>query len=76
VVVALGELDLQLDAREERRVRVEDKAVRPRREIVGETCSTLDVGLGAPHRGAVREQLDRDALRGFAGGGVEHVGRK
>jgi hypothetical protein len=52
---------------------MKDEAVRPRREIVREACSAVDVGLGAPHRGAVRDQLDRDAPPGSAGGGVEHM---
>ena len=63
MVVAVRELDLQLDAREEGRRRMEHEAVRPGRQIVGEACPAVGVGLGGRDGGAVAEQLDRDPRR-------------
>ena len=45
MVVAVFELDLKLDPREERRGRMEDEAVRARREVVGEACPPVGIGL-------------------------------
>ncbi len=45
-MVAVAELHLELDAAEERRRRVEDKAVRAGLEIVGEPGAAVGVGAG------------------------------
>ena len=44
MVVALFELDLELDALEERRRRVEDEPVRTRVEIVAEARAAVVIG--------------------------------
>ena len=64
MVVAVSELDLELDAAEERRGRMEDEAVGARLEVVGETRTAVAVGRGGCDGGAVAKELDRDARGG------------
>ena len=62
MVVAVGvELELVLDPAEERRRRVEDEAVAPELERVGEAGAAVGVGLGARDLLVALQQLDRDA---------------
>ena len=69
----LPELELQLDAAEERRGRMEDERVRARNQLLREAQAPIRVGRPARHRRAVQQQLDVDPLRRLPGGGVEHV---
>ena len=69
-----AELELQLDAAEERGRRVEDQRVRARNQLLGEAQASVRVGLTACHGRSVPQQLDADALCRLPGGGVEHVG--
>ena len=57
MVVAGLELDLELDATEERRRRVEDEAVGPRLERVGEPGAAVGIGIlgGRFLEGAARQ---------------------
>ena len=73
MVVAFRELDLQLDAREEGGRWMEDESVRAGSEPLREARPAVRIGRGARHEGAVRVEFDRDAPRGTAGGGVEHM---
>ena len=65
MVVAGPEHDLDLDAPEERRARVEDEAVGPRAEVVaGEVRdAAVVVGLARGDEVVAAEELDRDAAR-------------
>ena len=76
MVVAVGELDLQLDPREERRGRVEDEAVRAGGEAVREPGAPVAVRLRDRHRAVRSRELDRDAGGGPSRAGVEHVRRE
>ena len=76
MVVAVGELDLELDAGEERRRRVEHEAVRAGAEVVREASAPVAVGLRGGDGAGAPGQLDRDPDRGAPRRGVQHVGRE
>ena len=61
-MVALAELDLELDAAEERRRRMEDEPVRAGLELVGETCAPVPRPCGARQTSVVAA-VERRARR-------------
>ena len=73
--VAFAERDLELDAREEIALRVEDEPVAARVELGGEIG---DTAVGPGHTGGDEllrlEELDEDSARGLSAAGVEDVG--
>src|SRR4051812_40227035 len=72
--MAVGELDLQLHAAEERRrVCRERKPVDARRELVGDPRAPVGAGLHGVDDRAGLHQLHGDAGRGAAGAGVQDV---
>jgi hypothetical protein len=74
VVVAILELDLEADAPEEGRRRVEEKPVHARREIRREVRNApVRVRLGTRQQFLLPE-LDADAVRGTAALDVEDMG--
>lgn len=73
--MAVVERDLELDAAEERRGRVEDDPVDAGLEPLGEVGAAVGVRRCGRDAGRVMPQLNRNALGGTPGGGVQHVGR-
>ena len=75
MVVPLAELDLDLDAPEERRARMEDEPVDVGSELlaaeVGDTAVLVRLSHG--EQGLALEELDSDPARGLAALGVEDV---
>ena len=64
MIVTLGELHLQLDAREERRGWMKDQLVRPRLELVDERRdATVSVGDARGDEPLGDEELDGDPGR-------------
>ena len=77
MVVALRELDLELDTREERRRGPEDERVPARLEIGGELGDpSVRVRLSPGDDVTLTDELHPDTARGTACGGVEHVRRE
>ena len=76
MVVAVAELDLELDPPEERARRVEDDAVRARLRLGEIAHAAVVVGDALARNRPVRaQQLDGDPGRGSAAFGVEDVVR-
>jgi hypothetical protein len=73
--VAGTELDLDLDAPEERRARVKHEPIGTRAELVaGELRdAAVVVGLARGDEVVAAEELDRDAAGGLASAGVQDV---
>ena len=76
MIVAVGELELELDTPKERRGRMEDEAVAAGIEPVCEAGAAVVVGRRLSRSLGATEELDRDSCRRPPGGGVEHVGRE
>ena len=77
MVVAFLQRELQLDASEERRRRMEHEAVLAGVEACGQLRDpTIDVRLACADRLAATEELDANAACGSALAGVEDVGRE
>ena len=74
MVVAVSELQLELDAAEERRRRVDDEAVQARLEAVGDLCPAVGVGAGGRDLLVAAVKLDRNVRGWFSLAGVEDVG--
>jgi len=73
VVVAVAELDLQLDALEERRRRMEDEAVRTRRDVGELTDTSVGVRHARTDELVTAEELDVHSRSRLPCGGVEDV---
>ena len=65
-MVAVAELELELDAREERRRRMEDEPVRPGRDIGELPDAPVAVGLARGDELVAPEELDEHPCRGPA----------
>ena len=76
MVVAVGQLQLELDAAEERGRWVEDEPVDAGVERIGEAGAAVGVCRCNRDLLGAAEQLDLDSRRGPAGRGIEHVGRE
>ena len=76
MIVAALQLELELDAPEERRGRMEDESVAAGIESVCEARAAVVVGLCLCDRLGAMEELDRDSCRRPPGGRVEDVGRE
>ena len=74
MVVAFVELDLELDAPEERRRGVEDKAISTWLETLGQACSAVGISGRFGEQLVAEKQLDGDADCRSPSGRIEHMG--